>query len=609
MDTVKLFKTHINNLFNVFVSLNDNLIKTMNVFKQQNTCIRVIESIISFSKRYSIYDKDDLKKHLMSKFYLGSEDDVRDNYISDFSKIGNFDFFSIKLLYFDYLGLSHASNILWDNISDNDQFIKNFINFTNKFNILNYKQLDLDTTVNLLKNIKYFSLNNVQYGIYNILNIYDDLEIITNTSKMENIVLNKLSFYIILKSNISLFKNYLSDSEVYNTLFYYVNQAIIDEFDEKIGIIKCLLAMSPIQSTSLLRKYANVQLGNEDTGVDIVFTYSILKELRKEENVTLKDAVLEYKAVIKNHKRIRKLQWDELKKTLQEGVWIDSLRYISFNILKNLEKDIGDLSEEKETLQSLRNVAKSYLSQNTIMHVLESNSIVAYIIMANTKKGNIMPFIDEIKLVDKNNIFWFEKYTNSARLGIIPTGMTFNEFANIFMSKLPVDSRHYISNIVMHRFPSELSSKQVTIGKEYEEPWMIIRKLIYRHIDTKKISTYLKYSVMINESFIHKSLYEIIRDYIIFLEDNKHDEIKSIVEGNDILSELYDEFNVNNMRELINLINQYKNKKTNELNIIKVLNKYFYNYDQEFVNDLSNFILNRLIDFGIVAKSIKTDVI
>jgi hypothetical protein len=546
----------------------------------------------------------------MNKFHLGDEEDIRNLYLLDFSKIGKYDLYSLTLIYYDYIGYKNIANNKWNLIQNKTELIEKFVDFTTKYKIIDFKQLSKNEYNVILEYLSEFSINNINNAIDNYIIIKTDLEIVISNLKNENISLQQFEYCDVFKSGINLFKNSLTDVEIYNIFLYFFREKIINiHNDIKDSVIKCIIAMSPLQSSPQIRKYANINLGNDEKGVDIIFIYALLKELRKDEEVKIKDTINELDEMILNNKNKRLPQYNEFKRLLQEGIWIDSIRYAGFNVLRKLEISIGELSNEKQILMSIKNVAKSYLSQNTIMQVLESNSLIAYIIMANTKQGNIMPLIDELKEQDKKNIFWFKKYTTSARIGIIPPSLTFNYFTKYFKEKLPYNSKKYISNIIIHRFPvSEFSSEQLSIGEEYEAPWMIIRDLIYTHVDSKKISTYIKYSVMINESFINKTLYEILRDFLMTLDEHMHNEVKHILDNNNIMFSIFNEFEVNDMKGLLNYIYANQNYKIYKIRFIKVLNEYLYSYDANFVNEFSEFLFNRLLDFGIVANSIKTEV-
>lgn len=151
------------------------------------------------------------------------------------------------------------------------------------------------------------------------------------------------------------------------------------------------------------------------------------------------------------------LEINAIKEILKEGKWFDRVMIELRRALKNVletskqnQKILAIVKQEPWVRESLKRIFKN-IKISTIERYLEARRINAYIITFKCKGGCLHRVIDclaasekEEKLekigvqtrVNNKPKYMFKQYTNSARIGIVPSGWAFEEFHQCFQHDL-----------------------------------------------------------------------------------------------------------------------------------------------------------------------------
>lgn len=147
------------------------------------------------------------------------------------------------------------------------------------------------------------------------------------------------------------------------------------------------------------------------------------------------------------------IELQRVRQTLQDGKWVTSLPYMIKEMLEELKRNtkfVGEMHNIMTTRpfihESLKRVFKT-LSLGTVERYLEARTIIAYLLTFQTERGTVAGLLDCIRAPEKQGEierlgidlqvesaakYNFKQYTNSARVGIVPKGWSFEQFCGEF---------------------------------------------------------------------------------------------------------------------------------------------------------------------------------
>ena len=612
------FITRMRNLASNFMKLTASFVPIVKeveeALEHQHLCYRIVDSIVACLKRYSIETSQhqNLETYLKGKLSITrTEEEIKLEYLQRLAKKLDYPLLALKLLYYDFSGDTELCRTTWQQIKSDKTAIEGLLRFLQRNEIISLERMKVADATKLVSFLDEFSTDRLRSGLKNQALILKQMEIVLDRAYKEGIAKKGVEFEpeTAREMGIDLFVEDLTNKSIYQILSSVAGVAIDRNLEEKKdAIVKSLMVLSSASKMSWLREISNEIAGSDHNSIDILFVYNILKEERRGEAVTLRDASTVSTSYLREQKKKRFPQRDMFERLLKEGSWIDSIQYLNVIILNRMEKEIGEMTKEKEKLNAIKDISKNFLSQNTIMQVLESYTLMAYLVMAKTKAGMLMPRIDAIRDHAEKDIFWFKKYTNSARIGIVPPGMTFRQLCSAFERNLLArrGSKNIRSNIVIHRFTvSEFSSRQISIGETYEPPWVLLRDLIVENIPPEKLRIYLRYCELINESFWIKPFHEIIRDFLWDSMPNKFDSLMSMMKTKKILPSICSEFGKPDLRELVHHIVLSEEPETIKKKLNRTLLKLLAPLDTETISKISDAFYRRLHNFGVVEAVIR----
>lgn len=606
------FRTLVSNFVNLTANFVPIVGKVEETLEHQHLCYRIADSIIACFDKYTIKtgQHENLEKSLKDRLpILRAEEEIKAEYLQRLAKELDYPLLALKLLYYDFSGNTELRRLTWQQIKSDNASIEGLLRFLHENEIVSLAETKHSDAIDLVNSLGDFSIEKLRSGLKNQALILDQIETVFDLGTKEKLLESEGEFKpkTILEMGVDLFVENLSNESVYSILSSVASLAVDRSLEEKKdALVKSLMVVTSSSEIPWLKTISNEVAGRDSGSVDILFVYSILKEERRGEEVTLRDAATISKSYLMEQKKKRTPQRDVFERLLKEGKWVDSIQYLNAITFNHIEKEIGEMAEEKEKLKAIRNVSKNFLSQNTIMQVLESYTLIAYLVMAKTKEGELMPKVDRIRDYAERDIFWFKKYTDSARIGIVPPGMTFRRFCNEFEKNLRVysGSEKIISNIVIHRFTvSEFSSKQISIGEPYDPPWILLRDLIVENIRPQKLRTYLRYCELINESFWIKPFHEIIRDFLIDSMPDEFESLTRMMESKKLLPHICSEFGKKDLKGLVRHIILSEEQEMIKKKLNEILLTLLSPLDAETIRKISQAFYRRLHSFGIVAST------
>jgi hypothetical protein len=147
------------------------------------------------------------------------------------------------------------------------------------------------------------------------------------------------------------------------------------------------------------------------------------------------------------------IELQRVRQTLQDGKWVTSLPAMIKEMLEQFKKCDKFVVEMHEVVtqrpfihESLKRVFKT-LSLGTVERYLEARTIIAYLLTFQTERGTVAGLLDCIRAQEKQGEieglgidlqvegaakYNYKQYTNSARVGIVPKGWSFEQFCAEF---------------------------------------------------------------------------------------------------------------------------------------------------------------------------------
>lgn len=269
-----------------------------------------------------------------------------------------------------------------------------------------------------------------------------------------------------------------------------------------------------------------------------------------------------------------------------------------YDKLDTIQNELKEREAEKETLDSIRRLTEAFVSDDTLIQILESHALVAYIITFKTEEGRFAELLDELLDEDTKNIFWFTKYGLSSRIGIIPRDMTFEQLVEEFEEALTSKANGFRSNVIIQSFAvSAFNSKQIPLGKGYKSAMEIIRELLAKYMSPEDLRIYFRYGILIGQTFEIRSFAELIRDYLTKKLPDKLSAIHTKCEENNIMEVLIREFHCDSVKALAKTM--LTMNKTKAINLIdKVLSQHLNILTDDERDDLAKATYRRLRDIA-----------
>lgn len=592
-NSVNIIKSNITNFISISTTFIPTIGKIKKLLESQNYSHSIFNSIDILLIRYNFTEDEIREVHselINNVLYEFNKDELERIYLSIASNKLKLNEYILSLLYYDFFIKTNNITYFWEKLKLNITNLKEYIYTIKKHQIINFYNLTDDECLIICSKLDKYTLSKIENGFKNYSNIKDILNYINEKGIKEKIFVCEHYFN-------PIFNNIIFNDKIEKEDLYEIILKNLTENGLKEALCKVLLGITSSETIPYLKEISSIKIGYDEDSTDLLFLYIKMKE--EDNKISLKEVLTKEISYLNSIKQDKISVYNKFKVSLQEGHWITSLYYVFFQIFESLEQTNISLKHSIENERAIKEVAKTFLSQKIIMHVLESNTLIAYIIMAKTEEGNLMPILDELAEGKNRNLFWLEKYTTSSRIGILPPGITFNKFCDKLKDELFPYSNEVVSNILIHRFPvSDFNSMQITIGSPYESSWTMIKRLILSHIDIDKISIYLRYSDFINESFYNKSFFEFIRDYIYDNFDYKKKELEEIISNKDIIKEILKEFNQLDMKNLLIFIHNNKNKQNIINRINNILNMNYPIVDKNILYELSESFYNKLISLA-----------
>ena len=269
-----------------------------------------------------------------------------------------------------------------------------------------------------------------------------------------------------------------------------------------------------------------------------------------------------------------------------------------YDKLDTIQNELKEREAEKETLDSIRRLTEAFVSDDTLIQILESHALVAYIITFKTEEGRFAELLDELLDEDTKNIFWFTKYGLSSRIGIIPRDMTFEQLVEEFEEALTSKANGFRSNVIIQSFAvSAFNSKQIPLGKGYKSAMEKIRELLAKYMSPEDLRIYFRYGILIGQTFEIRSFAELIRDYLTKKLPDKLSAIHTKCEENNIMEVLIREFHCDSVKALAKTM--LTMNKTKAINLIdKVLSQHLNILTDDERDDLAKATYRRLRDIA-----------
>ncbi|NQU86572.1 MAG: hypothetical protein HQ541_12495 [Mariniphaga sp.] len=547
--------------------------RLLNYMEHQNLSKRIKNSVLVCSKRYNfILNHMQINEISEPSFDLKNEHELRIFYLNEFSTIFNINKNIISLLYFEYIGDNELLNIEWDKIKEHYNLIDLMKNLYKRKLIVDYSFMNEKIIIHLLNNLKSFSLSEINNAISNYKRFKDITEIYIEGTFEENMINEFFSFnyeYLYDKTFDYYSDNYKLEF-YYNLLTKYLTIVFKNShksYDD--SVIKTLIGLISAKKYPWLIKISCMKISVDKRAANLVFIYQRLKENRDGE-VTFLDALNVKSEFVQRQMSDYNLAREEMILDLRAGKWINNTETVLKRKMDYIKNTLESIDHSEKQIQSIKRIFSSYTSEKTIMHSIDSKTLIAYVINGKHEhgKGGVMPLIDQLKDYPG---YWFNNFTTSTRIGILPPNMDFLTFSTKFEKDIIKIVDSDVGNIVIQRFStSEYNTKQIALGTGYEPPWKIIRQLASEHLSEDQLRIVFTYGELIDDSFLNRPIVEILGEYIHNNHRVNEESVKATLSKTDILSIILNTYKCNNLREFTDYLNKKQNKSVliNELTMI-----------------------------------------
>jgi hypothetical protein len=237
-----------------------------------------------------------------------------------------------------------------------------------------------------------------------------------------------------------------------------------------------------------------------------------------------------------------------IQSSLADGIWWTRLPPVvekTLNIVieewRNQFEEIKVLVEKREDAgESIKRIFRS-LSLRTIERFLEAKTIVAYLLTFDIQEGSLAKLVDVFRNEEKYEAlesfgismkfnekpkYAFKEYIKQCRLGIVPPGMTFEDFYRAFQQDLVIAYEHRdeleivdINNfeIIIHRFGlsgrDRYGFDDFMLEDQRKHALPRIRELFADNLDLKDLIALIGYERKIqNDNREVEAIFEIMMD-------------------------------------------------------------------------------------------------
>jgi len=596
---IKQFSDSLINLVDISSNFIPVLGNLKNAVEHQIKCNRYFDSIYSFLIKYKIIPDEYLSKCYKIKSInpnVNDEPNIIFFYIEKISEIVTIPHTILLLLYYDYIEdierVKYYNNIILN--SKNETILSDFLINNNMINKYDFSSKEISLILSFMNYFSLIELNNLLIEYNKITKYVKDVIIYG----IENEIIQNEKFNLEKLINQENYMIDFNENNIYNILYNYIKKQILpfEKYDAD-AITKCLLGISSLYSIRILLEDSCIKIGYDEKATTLIFIYIRLEE-EGNFGTTLKDAINIKEQYVNNQLQTFDNIYMEFKEDLRNGIWIKSTTSIMKRKIIEVEKQISQINKTEKIFQSAKTVFSSFVSEKTLIQILETNDIIAYTISWKPawSGGGLIDFIKSLKPKDG---YWLADYVPYSRIGVVPPNMTYSDFISKFKEKLLDYEYDTIANIIIQRFPtSEFYINHFPIGDEYKSPLRIIQDIISTYMPFRRISTFIRYGNIIDKTFFYRPFIEIMNDTIEVFDRKRQSIIMKTVSNYDVTKDICSEFNVENLVEFKNYINNHlKDDVYTIKRINKILSSTYNNLYENEINKLSHEFYGKMIAY------------
>ncbi|MHA1381339.1 MAG: hypothetical protein ACTSRG_23470 [Candidatus Helarchaeota archaeon] len=570
-----------------------------NAVERQIKCNRYFDSIYSFLIKYRILPDEYISKCNKIKSInpnVNDENSIIFFYMGKISEIISIPNTILLLLYYDYIEdaerVKYYNNIIVNN--KKGAILSDFLINNNMINKYDFSSKDISLIISKMDNFSLIGLNNLLIEYNKISKYIKDIIIYG----IENEVLINESFSLEKLIKQENHKIDFNENNIYNILYNYVIKQILPfEKYSLNAVTKCLLGISSLYNIRILLEESCIKIGFDEQASTLLFIYIRLEE-EGNFGTTLKDALSIKEQYVTNQLQTFDNIYKEFIEDLKNGIWIKSTASVIKRKIIEVEERISQIDKTERIFESAKTVFSSFVSEKTLIQILETNDIIAYTISWKPawSGGGLIDFIESLKPRDG---YWLAEYVPYSRIGVVPPNMTYSEFISKFKKKLLEYEYDTIANIIIQRFPtSEFYINHFPIGYEYKSPLRIIQDIIYAHMPFKRIGTFIRYGNIIDRTFFYRPFIEIMNDTIEIFDKKRQSIIMKTVSNYDVTKDICLEFNVDNLVEFKNYINNHlKDDVYTIKRINKILSHAYNNLNINEIEKLSHRFYDKMVAY------------
>ncbi|WP_342677174.1 hypothetical protein [Methanofollis sp. UBA420] len=380
-------------------------------------------------------------------------------------------------------------------------------------------------------------------------------------------------------------------------------------------------------SNDLSIRVSACQRSAEDITTAIIRAYyEKSNEFDRAEPVRLIELIQDLDLIKSEYSKRNSDDFKFLKSELSEGKWFDSSGSYLKKFIDASAKDIKEQISEIEKYSILKDVLKDNFQNvnvDSIEKAIDAQIFGAYVIMFDSKRGNLRDLIDSLsiryleskdpekkwdtktekKLRDNKERYGitpnydFISFSPSTRIGVLEDNETFSDFEKSILSDLKIALRRSYPSFEGTKYDIGLIIHKITLSKyclglldddgisdiavlKNLDFANYISKLASDHVSPEKQASVLRFEEKVDlfQTIDYKSIYEIIRSE----NDDLKPEERKILTQNDIKEDILDasgrKLGVNGFRALAFDLN----KRISKEQVSKVVEAVLYNrYVQE----------------------------
>jgi hypothetical protein len=587
-----------------FVPLLGSLFETV---EQEHECLRTVETMKSLLTSLTFEPSETAA--LIQGFdtdlpIFQSILEIQDSYVQRLADRLGLPVVCVRLLFFDFTGSSQERNTAWEKVKHDKSMAIRLLDFLVARNLLPKTEFTNEQKFNIVAKSSQFSVQRLRWAHRNLLSVQAWFSSLVEAARQESLSSSDEGFRLnAFGSGVDLSVEQLSANAIYDLLEHAARQVLDASLRSRQEIACALLVIVAASRVYPMKTVACQRAAANNDCIDLLFSYIHMKTDPSKLS-TLRDATTQEKSKLDELRTRWRPGWERLQATLKQGEWSDSLYYLLREALDKLKEDWGSFTETKEKLAAFRDVAANMLSLSTVAQILESRSVIAYLITVSSRLGEIMPRIDEL-LQSRDGIFWFAKYTDSTRIGIVPPGMTFSDFCQQFQKRLKIGEQ-WKANIIIQSFTlSSFNTFPLHFGEHFETPWTILRRLIGYHLDISTLRLYLRYGELIRDSFLDKPFFEVVADFIYSSRYREQfEELREKFNRCDIMKTICSELHVDGIRGFLDFVTHTEDPKFVKSVLKKAFKDKLALEDEELLNRLAEAVLKRFLSFSRIAPDL-----